>query len=167
MIHIAPWTACEGLMRDAARVLPPGAPLVLHGPFSRGGRHTAPSNEAFDRGLRAQDAAWGVRDLEAVERAAVNAGLTLDESRAPAAPDRRRRRPPARARAGRPARRPAQDERGRLGGVDARGHVGEIDQLGDGVSGLQVGDRVADMTVIGGNADDRTLRADHVTRVTS
>lgn len=79
MIHIAPWAACEGLMRGAARLLPPGAPLVLYGPFRRGGRHTAPSNEAFDRGLRARDAAWGVRDLEAVERAAAAAGLPLDE----------------------------------------------------------------------------------------
>jgi NADPH:quinone reductase-like Zn-dependent oxidoreductase len=43
--------------------------------------------------------------------------------------------------------------------------VGEIDQIGDGVSGLQLGDRVADLTMIGSNADYRTLRADHVTRV--
>src|SRR5215467_4224347 len=43
--------------------------------------------------------------------------------------------------------------------------IGEIDQLGDGVSGFQLGDRVADMTVVGSNADYRTLRADDVTRV--
>jgi len=43
--------------------------------------------------------------------------------------------------------------------------VGEIDQLGDGVRGFQVGDRVADMTVVGSNADYRTLRADDVARV--
>lgn len=43
--------------------------------------------------------------------------------------------------------------------------VGEIDQLGDGVHGLQIGDRVADMTVVGSNADYRTLRADDVARV--
>src|SRR6516225_12495947 len=43
--------------------------------------------------------------------------------------------------------------------------VGEIDQVGDGVSGFQLGDRVADLTMIGSNADYRTLRADHVTRV--
>src|SRR6185437_3785214 len=45
--------------------------------------------------------------------------------------------------------------------------VGEIDQLGDGVRGFQIGDRVADMTVIGSNADYRTLRADDVARVPS
>jgi len=43
--------------------------------------------------------------------------------------------------------------------------VGEIDQLGEGVSGFRLGDRVADMTVLGSNADYRTLRADDPVRV--
>jgi NADPH:quinone reductase len=43
--------------------------------------------------------------------------------------------------------------------------VGEIDQIGEGVSGFARGDRVADMTVLGSNADYRTLRASDVTRV--
>jgi NADPH:quinone reductase len=43
--------------------------------------------------------------------------------------------------------------------------VGQIDQVGDGVRDLQIGDRVADMTVVGSNADYRTLRAKDVTRV--
>jgi len=67
MIHIAPWEAAVGLVNGAARVLPPGGILFLYGPFKREGRHTAPSNEAFDRDfLRARNPAWGVRDLEAV-----------------------------------------------------------------------------------------------------
>jgi NADPH2:quinone reductase len=45
------------------------------------------------------------------------------------------------------------------------GVVGQIDQLGDGVRDFQIGDRVADMTVLGSNADCRTLQADHLTRV--
>jgi NADPH2:quinone reductase len=45
------------------------------------------------------------------------------------------------------------------------GVVGQIDQLGDGVRDFQVGDRVADMTVLGSNANYRTLKADHLTRV--
>src|SRR4051812_33162618 len=44
MIHIAPWRATEGLIAGAARLLPPGAPLYLYGPFREQGRHTAPSN---------------------------------------------------------------------------------------------------------------------------
>ena len=63
MIHISPWTACEGLMKGAARLLETGAPLFLYGPFRFDGVFTAPSNEAFDTILRSQDPAWGVRDL--------------------------------------------------------------------------------------------------------
>ena len=47
--------------------------------YRRGGRHTAPSNEAFDEQLRAQDPAWGVRDLEVVENVAMKAGFNLQE----------------------------------------------------------------------------------------
>jgi hypothetical protein len=79
MVHIAPWAACEGLMRGAGRLLAPGAPLYLYGPFHRGGQPTAPSNEAFDRGLRAKNPAWGVRHLEAVAEEAERQGLALDE----------------------------------------------------------------------------------------
>ncbi len=43
--------------------------------------------------------------------------------------------------------------------------VGEIDQIGDGVRDFQIGDRVADMTVVGSNAEYRTLRAGDVARV--
>jgi NADPH:quinone reductase-like Zn-dependent oxidoreductase len=43
--------------------------------------------------------------------------------------------------------------------------VGEIDELGEGVRGFQVGDRVADMTVVGSNAEYRTLRARDLARV--
>lgn len=70
MIHISPWAATEGLVRGATALLPVGAPLVLYGPFRREGRHTAPSNEAFDADLRMRDPSWGVRDLEAVAEAA-------------------------------------------------------------------------------------------------
>ena len=64
MIHIAPWAAAEGLMAGAGALLPAGAPLYIYGPFRRDGRHTAPSNAAFDRSLRAENPDWGVRDLE-------------------------------------------------------------------------------------------------------
>lgn len=75
MIHIAPWECAQALMAGAGRVLRPGGVLILYGPFKVGGRHTAPSNQAFDADLRARDPAWGVRDLEAVGAAAQAAGL--------------------------------------------------------------------------------------------
>lgn len=77
MIHIAPWAACEGLMAGAGEVLPAGAPLYLYGPYRREGRHTAPSNAAFDADLRARDPAWGVRDMDEVAAAAARRGLLL------------------------------------------------------------------------------------------
>jgi hypothetical protein len=80
MLHVAPWSACLALLQGAAQVLSAGGPLVLYGPFMSGGRHTAPSNDAFDRSLRGQDPSWGVRDLEAVAEAAETASLVLDEA---------------------------------------------------------------------------------------
>ncbi|HYH19315.1 MAG TPA: DUF938 domain-containing protein [Azospirillum sp.] len=79
MIHIAPWEAALGLFRGAARLLPPGGPLALYGPFMRDGRHTAPSNAAFDADLKARNPAWGVRDLSVVETTAAAHGLRLAE----------------------------------------------------------------------------------------
>ncbi len=77
MIHISPWTSCQGLMRGAARVLPPGGPLVLYGPYFVEGRPTAPSNLAFDASLRERNASWGVRELGAVSAEALQQGLEL------------------------------------------------------------------------------------------
>ena len=75
MIHIAPWAAAIGLVRGAARMLPALGLLYLYGPYRRDGRHTAPSNEAFDGGLRRQNPDWGVRDLEAVAELAEEHGF--------------------------------------------------------------------------------------------
>jgi hypothetical protein len=80
LLHIAPWAACAGLMAGAGALLGPGASLYLYGPFRRGGVHSAPSNAAFDRMLRAHDPAWGVRDLEAVVDRAAAHSLHLVEA---------------------------------------------------------------------------------------
>ena len=74
MIHIAPWTAAEGLIAGAAAL---DAPLFLYGPYRRDGRHTAQSNEAFDRDLRARNPAWGVRDLDDVAALARSTGYAV------------------------------------------------------------------------------------------
>ena len=75
MIHISPWASAEGLIAGAGRLLPPGGLLYLYGPYRRGGRHTAPSNEAFDLDLRRRNPAWGVRDLETVSALAAQKGF--------------------------------------------------------------------------------------------
>ena len=79
MIHIAPWDATEGLMRNAAILLPQGAPLYLYGPYRICGAHTALSNEAFDNSLRSQNETWGVRDLEDVRAEADKHSLDFIE----------------------------------------------------------------------------------------
>lgn len=79
MIHIAPWAACEGLLRGAGWLLRSGGLLMLYGPYSRDGAHTAPSNAEFDRSLRARNAEWGVRDLVVVAAAAERHGLVLEQ----------------------------------------------------------------------------------------
>lgn len=76
MIHISPWASTLGLMRGAARILPPGGVLYLYGPYRREGHHTAPSNEAFDADLKARNPAWGIRDLEAVTEVAASNGFS-------------------------------------------------------------------------------------------
>jgi Protein of unknown function (DUF938) len=77
MIHIAPWSACLGLMAGAGRILPPDGILYLYGAYKQNGKHTAQSNEAFDQSLRSRNSDWGVRDLEAVIAAAQAQNLSL------------------------------------------------------------------------------------------
>ena len=80
MIHVAPWRAAERLIEGAGAVLAHDGPLVLYGPFQRGGRHTAPSNEAFDHALKRENPEWGVRDLDAVAAVADRCGLSFDRA---------------------------------------------------------------------------------------
>lgn len=79
MIHISPWEVTLGLMAGAGRLLREGGVLYTYGPYMRDGRHTAPSNEAFDAWLKSLDASFGVRDVADVESAALAQGLSLRE----------------------------------------------------------------------------------------
>ena len=79
VIHIAPWQVAEGLLAGTGGALRRHGMLFLYGPFRRGGEHTADSNAAFDASLRQGNPEWGVRDVEAVERLADRAGLSLIE----------------------------------------------------------------------------------------
>jgi SAM-dependent methyltransferase len=79
VLHIAPWSVSEGILRIAGRSLGPDGILAVYGAFRRGGAHTAPSNAAFDASLRQENPAWGVRDVEAVAEIAGAQGLGLRE----------------------------------------------------------------------------------------
>lgn len=79
MIHIAPFTAAEGLIAGAGRLLRPVGRLMLYGPFARNGE-IAPSNARFSEDLKRRDPSWGVRDLDLeIVPLAVAAGLNLIE----------------------------------------------------------------------------------------
>jgi hypothetical protein len=77
LLHVSPWAATEALLQRAGRALGTDGLLFLYGPFTRHGRHTSASNEAFDRMLKLHDPTWGVRDLEEVTAVAREEGLAL------------------------------------------------------------------------------------------
>jgi SAM-dependent methyltransferase len=64
MVHISPWASALGLLAGGVRVLPPGGPLILYGPWLSDALSTAPSNLAFDADLRRRDPQWGLRRVE-------------------------------------------------------------------------------------------------------
>ncbi len=78
MVHISPWAATLGLFAGAARILPPGAPLVLYGPYFRAEVQTAPGNRAFDADLKARNPEWGLRDLAEIGAVAADAGFARE-----------------------------------------------------------------------------------------
>lgn len=78
VVHIAPWSTCEGLFAGASRTLTPDGRLILYGPFARDGAHTAPSNADFDASLRSRNPDWGVRDLADLSRLGQARGLEGD-----------------------------------------------------------------------------------------
>lgn len=77
LLHISAWAATAGVMRGAGRLLAPGAPLTVYGPFRQAGVDTAPSNLAFDESLKARDPDWGLREVEAVAAEAEKCGFSL------------------------------------------------------------------------------------------
>jgi SAM-dependent methyltransferase len=75
VLHVAPPAAGEALLEGAARVLAPGAPLVVAGPFLRRGEPPRGRLARFDGELRAADPALGVRELERFLEGARQRGL--------------------------------------------------------------------------------------------
>jgi SAM-dependent methyltransferase len=74
-LHIMGWPEVEAFFRGAGRLLSGGGTLAVYGPFRYRGTYTSQSNADFDRMLRERDPASGLRDFEAVDRLAAQAGL--------------------------------------------------------------------------------------------
>ncbi len=79
MIHISPWQACLGFFSLASRIIKSKGLIYLYGPYKKQGQHTSSSNEIFDSNLRAQNPAWGVRDMEEVISIADTNGFCIHQ----------------------------------------------------------------------------------------
>lgn len=76
-LHIMGWDEVQTMFRRLPEVLGPDAVVVIYGPFNYGGRFTSDSNAAFDARLKSDDPKRGIRDFEAVDALARDAGFEL------------------------------------------------------------------------------------------
>lgn len=81
-IHIVSWEGVKRLFAGAGRVLAAGGIMYVYGPYRYADRPLEPSNEDFDRWLKARNPASGVRLFEDVNRLAGQHGLVLAGDRA-------------------------------------------------------------------------------------
>lgn len=82
LVHISPPEAGLALLDGAARLLQPGGPLILYGPWRVRGQPLAPSNLAFDAALKERDPSYGLREVGAFANEAGARGFRLAERRA-------------------------------------------------------------------------------------
>ena len=75
MVHISPLAATEGVLRQSARLLPAGTPLIFYGPYIEDDVETAPSNLEFDEWLKARDPGFGLRTLGWLDALALGHGF--------------------------------------------------------------------------------------------
>ncbi|WP_461482260.1 DUF938 domain-containing protein [Porticoccus sp.] len=80
--HIMAWPSVQNLFAEVGVLLAPGAVLAIYGPFNYGGEFTSDSNARFDQWLKQIAPHQGIRDFEAVDRLAQQAGFTLSEDNA-------------------------------------------------------------------------------------
>ena len=81
LVHISTPEANTGLLAGAARLLAPGAPLILYGPWRVEGELLVYSNFAFDAKLKESDPRYGLRDLSTCAAEARDWGFDLAERR--------------------------------------------------------------------------------------
>ncbi len=77
VIHIIAWPEVELLFAGIARHLREPGIVCLYGPYNDNGRFTSDSNARFDQWLKDRDPKSGIRDFEAVDALAQQAGLVL------------------------------------------------------------------------------------------
>jgi cyclopropane fatty-acyl-phospholipid synthase-like methyltransferase len=80
--HIMGWASVVNMFKQLAKVLSAGGTLAIYGPFNYDGQFTSPSNANFDQWLKQRGAHQGIRDFEAVDKLAREAGMSLLEDNA-------------------------------------------------------------------------------------
>lgn len=78
MVHISPWESSIGLFEKAGKLLDPGAPLYLYGPYLRDDVETAPGNRDFERSLKSRNLRWGLRDVADMDALATRNGFVRE-----------------------------------------------------------------------------------------
>ncbi len=75
--HIMSWPEVECLFEGVGKVLHASGLFFLYGPFNYNGSFTSESNARFEQWLKTRDPESGIKDFEALEVLAKNAGLVL------------------------------------------------------------------------------------------
>ena len=78
-VHIMGDAEVAALFAGLPKVLTPGAPFALYGPFNYGGRYTSDSNTRFDQWLKTRDAGSGIKDRDHLAALGEAQGLALAE----------------------------------------------------------------------------------------
>ncbi len=76
-VHIIAWPQVQCLFTGVGEILEPGGVFCLYGPFNYNGGYTSESNARFDAWLKQRDPLSGIRDFEALNDLAAEAGLAL------------------------------------------------------------------------------------------
>jgi len=76
-LHIMSMASVRSLFAGLARDAGEDVILSIYGPFNYGGRYTSDSNARFDQWLALQHPESAIRDFEAVDRLAQEAGFSL------------------------------------------------------------------------------------------
>lgn len=78
-VHIMGWTSVENMFAGIGQVLKKDGVFCLYGPFNYNGQFSSESNARFDQWLKQRDPQSGVRDFEALQKLAIDAGLIFIE----------------------------------------------------------------------------------------
>nr|WP_320135611.1 DUF938 domain-containing protein [uncultured Amphritea sp.] len=78
-LHIMGWAEVVTLFRHLDQMLTPQGQLIIYGPFRYSQNFTSQSNAEFDQWLKARNPVSGIRDFEAVNALAMQAGLLLQD----------------------------------------------------------------------------------------